>query len=191
MSASSAGTAACSCGRWNRTGRRGAPSRASRIAFSGVAAADGGLRRPRSCAAARSPWSAFHSIDYGVMEKADDVRMVEATFKWSDLGGWLALEEFLDATSRKPPPRTHGRTGGANLVFSRTRTNWWRCSGCGTWWWCARVSGHWCGREHAEEIKELVQLLERDGQEGTCDRHRTRPSAPSRPTTCAAACPTN
>ena len=37
------------------------------------------------------------SIDFGVMEKASDVRMVAATFGWSDLGGWLALAEFLES----------------------------------------------------------------------------------------------
>lgn len=39
------------------------------------------------------------SIDFGVMEKAADVRMVEADFEWSDVGGWRALEPFLDEVS--------------------------------------------------------------------------------------------
>jgi len=34
------------------------------------------------------------SIDFGVMEKAELVRMVRARFEWSDVGGWLALEQF-------------------------------------------------------------------------------------------------
>ncbi len=35
------------------------------------------------------------SIDYGVMEKARDVRAVKAPFSWTDVGGWPALEPFL------------------------------------------------------------------------------------------------
>lgn len=36
------------------------------------------------------------SIDFGVMEKANDVRMVRSPFRWSDLGGWVALSEYLE-----------------------------------------------------------------------------------------------
>lgn len=36
------------------------------------------------------------SIDYGVMEKADAVRVVPATFGWSDVGAWDALPEVAD-----------------------------------------------------------------------------------------------
>lgn len=35
------------------------------------------------------------SIDYGVMEKAADVRTAVAPFFWADVGGWMALREFL------------------------------------------------------------------------------------------------
>lgn len=34
------------------------------------------------------------SIDYAVMEKADDVVVVEAPFSWSDVGSWRALERL-------------------------------------------------------------------------------------------------
>ncbi|MDS0296503.1 mannose-1-phosphate guanylyltransferase [Halogeometricum luteum] len=37
------------------------------------------------------------SIDYGVMERADDAVVVPATFEWDDLGSWDALERVLDA----------------------------------------------------------------------------------------------
>jgi len=36
------------------------------------------------------------SIDYGVMEKVSQVRCVASTFSWCDLGGWLALADFLE-----------------------------------------------------------------------------------------------
>ena len=34
------------------------------------------------------------SIDYAVMEKATDVLIVEAPFRWDDVGSWLALERL-------------------------------------------------------------------------------------------------
>jgi mannose-1-phosphate guanylyltransferase/mannose-6-phosphate isomerase len=36
------------------------------------------------------------SIDYGIMEKSHEVWMVPATFKWSDLGSWAALDEISE-----------------------------------------------------------------------------------------------
>ena len=35
------------------------------------------------------------SIDFGVMEKASDVRCAVADFDWNDVGGWVALEQVL------------------------------------------------------------------------------------------------
>jgi len=35
------------------------------------------------------------SIDYGVMERAKDVAVVKASFKWDDVGSWLALERVM------------------------------------------------------------------------------------------------
>jgi mannose-1-phosphate guanylyltransferase/mannose-6-phosphate isomerase len=36
------------------------------------------------------------SIDYGIMERSRDILMVPATFKWSDLGSWAALDEVIE-----------------------------------------------------------------------------------------------
>jgi mannose-6-phosphate isomerase-like protein (cupin superfamily) len=35
------------------------------------------------------------SIDYGVMERSNNTQMVPATFGWSDLGSWTALDEVI------------------------------------------------------------------------------------------------
>ena len=35
------------------------------------------------------------SIDYGIMERSHNILMVPATFKWSDLGSWAALDEII------------------------------------------------------------------------------------------------
>jgi len=36
------------------------------------------------------------SIDYGVMERADNVACVKAEFDWSDVGSWEALQELVE-----------------------------------------------------------------------------------------------
>jgi len=36
------------------------------------------------------------SIDYGIMERSSNILMVPATFHWSDLGSWAALDEIIE-----------------------------------------------------------------------------------------------
>jgi mannose-1-phosphate guanylyltransferase/mannose-6-phosphate isomerase len=36
------------------------------------------------------------SIDYGIMERSHNILMVPATFKWSDLGSWAALDDIIE-----------------------------------------------------------------------------------------------
>ncbi|MCM0082503.1 NTP transferase domain-containing protein [Geomonas sp. Red32] len=36
------------------------------------------------------------SIDFGVMEKAEDVQVIPASFGWSDVGSWSALPEVME-----------------------------------------------------------------------------------------------
>lgn len=40
---------------------------------------------------------ASESIDYGVMERAEAVRVIPASFGWSDVGSWSALPEVMEA----------------------------------------------------------------------------------------------
>lgn len=59
------------------------------------------------------------SIDHGVMEKAQDVRMVETDFTWSDVGGWEAIWELMEKDGDENA--TRGRVllheARRNLVF--------------------------------------------------------------------------
>jgi len=43
------------------------------------------------------PSLAGESIDYGVMERAEQVRVIPASFGWSDVGSWSALPEVIEA----------------------------------------------------------------------------------------------
>lgn len=52
------------------------------------------------------------SIDYGVMEKADNVFMLKGDFGWSDVGSWDALWEISLKDSKG-----NVVTGGGNVIF--------------------------------------------------------------------------
>ena len=45
------------------------------------------------------PGLAGESIDYGVMERAAQVKVIPASFGWSDVGSWSALPEVIEADS--------------------------------------------------------------------------------------------
>ena len=59
------------------------------------------------------------SIDFAIMENAKDVRCVESAFSWSDVGGWPAMDEFME----KDTSGNHCRgdikiyDASSNLVF--------------------------------------------------------------------------
>ncbi|MBI4496091.1 MAG: mannose-1-phosphate guanylyltransferase [Deltaproteobacteria bacterium] len=54
------------------------------------------------------------SVDYGIMEKAREVSLIETNFPWSDVGSWAALAEIWprDQNGNVTPPgrRSRGRT---------------------------------------------------------------------------------
>lgn len=107
------------------------------------------------------------SIDYGILEKAKRVVVLEVDYEWSDVGGWAALSELfegdadqnvaLDATlvaedSRRCLVQSDGRLvaliGVEDLVVVQTRD--------------ATLV---CPRDRAEEVKQLVARLEAEGHE--------------------------
>jgi mannose-1-phosphate guanylyltransferase len=51
------------------------------------------------------------SIDYGIMEKAKDVAMIEANFGWDDLGTWTSLERIY------PLDKNHNLIRGKHRIF--------------------------------------------------------------------------
>ncbi len=59
------------------------------------------------------------SIDFGVMEKADNVRCVVSKFSWNDVGGWLALRNCLerDEAGNRYRGQTITLDATRNLVF--------------------------------------------------------------------------
>ncbi|MFN3467024.1 MAG: mannose-1-phosphate guanylyltransferase [Candidatus Brocadiales bacterium] len=61
------------------------------------------------------------SIDYGVLEKAKDVRVIEADFEWHDVGNWLALEKLYgtDAQANTVVGKHCGLDTSGCLIFGK------------------------------------------------------------------------
>jgi len=105
------------------------------------------------------------SIDYGVMEKTKDVKVMEVDFEWDDVGSWSALRSLqsLDkygnaVTGEHLGIDTNGCTivgeeghivatiGVSDLIIIETKDATLVCS-----------------RERAQQVKDLVNLLEKKG----------------------------
>ncbi len=57
------------------------------------------------------------SIDYGIMEKTAEItRMIPASFAWSDIGSWTALEAFL-------PKDHHHNASETNIISQNSHHN--------------------------------------------------------------------
>ncbi len=54
------------------------------------------LKTPDESSVIYSEYEKFDniSIDYGIMEKASNVKIIESDFKWDDVGSWLAVERL-------------------------------------------------------------------------------------------------
>jgi mannose-1-phosphate guanylyltransferase len=59
--------------------------------------------------AARFPQLPARSIDYALMENADRVLNIEATFDWDDVGSWISVAKYL---------QTHGDGNRANTAIT-------------------------------------------------------------------------
>lgn len=63
------------------------------------------------------------SIDYAIMEKADNILVAEGTFSWDDVGSWTALENHFpkDAANNVVVGESATWEASNNIVFSRDR----------------------------------------------------------------------
>ncbi len=114
-------------------------------------------------------WTHPISIDYGIMEKADPVFVIESTFNWSDLGSWdevakLRRQELNGETQDedgllqmvdshqtvvvKPEHKAVAIIGADDLIVVDTKD--------------ALLI---CKREHSQKVKSVVDTLKRKQQE--------------------------
>ena len=102
------------------------------------------------------------SIDFGVMERADDVRCVESRFEWNDVGGWLALQPYLERQGdNHGRGRLRAQGAGGNLVFCEDPDEVVALVGVEDLV-VVRAAGRTLvvHRDRTEEIKQLVEQLE-------------------------------
>jgi len=117
------------------------------------------------------------SVDYGVMEKADNVAVVQGSFGWDDVGTWSALSRVYqrDAFGNVVAPGGDGRVeGGARPILLHSRD-------------CVVYNGQRllaavgvedliivdtedalliCKKQEEQRLKELLNRLRQDGLEG-------------------------
>ncbi len=104
------------------------------------------------------------SIDYGVMEKASDVVMLEGDFGWNDIGSWDALWEILEKDGKgnvtrgeiilsntsncliHSPDKMVALVGVKDLIVVETKD-----------------SLLICRRESSQDVKKIVEQLEENG----------------------------
>jgi mannose-1-phosphate guanylyltransferase len=101
------------------------------------------------------------SFDYAIMEKADRVLMVEASFDWDDVGSWRAVAAYLAKDEHKNASNCCLTTMDAsdNIVFSNSPS---RIALLGVHNLIVVRTGDSllvCNRRDAERIKDLVSKL--------------------------------
>ena len=104
------------------------------------------------------------SIDYAIMEKADNILTAVGTFGWYDVGSWPALEEHFDKDAGGNVVVGDGKLLDAanNIVVSNGRLT--ALIGVeGLVVVQAENATLVCPKERAQEVKAMVQALAADG----------------------------
>jgi len=132
----------------------------------GRIAAAVGTKRERTVLEREFPKIERISIDYAVMEKSPEVRMIEATWEWDDVGSWSSVAPYLkrDAWGNAVAGKHRhvdtencivladghliATVGVRDLIIVRTPD--------------ATLI---CHRDRAQDVKKLVDLLEEEGLE--------------------------
>ena len=57
------------------------------------------------------------SIDYGLLEKADNIYVVPADFQWNDIGSWKALYDVFNSDRKGNIIRGHGTVMDGNEIL--------------------------------------------------------------------------
>jgi mannose-1-phosphate guanylyltransferase len=104
------------------------------------------------------------SIDFGVMEKASDVRCAVADFDWNDVGGWVALEQVLpqDAVGNWTQTDLLALDATGNIVVSEQNGHKVVCIGVSDLIVVTTPNATLvCRKADAERIKQAVEALKK------------------------------
>lgn len=108
------------------------------------------------------------SIDYALMEKADNILMAEGTFEWDDVGSWPALEKHFESDDEGNTciGLTELLDAQGNILFSRGRLT--ACIGVKDLI-VVQADGVTlvCPKDRAQDIKQLVKSLH---ERGDCEQ---------------------
>ncbi|MDI6775229.1 MAG: mannose-1-phosphate guanylyltransferase [Verrucomicrobiota bacterium] len=104
------------------------------------------------------------SVDHAIMEKADNILMARGAFRWHDVGSWSALADLLPANAQGNITigMSEALDASGNIVVSSERpTMLLGVSGLVV----VQAAGATlvCDRERTEDVKKLVDLLEKKG----------------------------
>jgi len=107
------------------------------------------------------------SVDYALMEKADNIVMAVGEFKWDDVGSWPAIENHFeqDESDNTRIGTTELLNSTGNIVYSRDRLT--ACLGVENLI-VVQAEGVTlvCAKEQAQNIKQLVKALHERGDCG-------------------------
>jgi mannose-1-phosphate guanylyltransferase len=105
------------------------------------------------------------SIDYGIMEKASNVKIIEAGFKWDDVGSWLAVERLnkSDQNNNTILGKHCGFNTQGNIIIGDNEHLITTINVSDMIIVNTKDVTMICNKNSAEDIKKLTELLEEKG----------------------------
>ncbi|MHC4270124.1 MAG: mannose-1-phosphate guanylyltransferase [Planctomycetota bacterium] len=105
------------------------------------------------------------SIDYGVMEKASNVKIIEADFNWDDVGSWLAIERLNTPDQNKNTilGKHCGLNTQGNIIIGNKEHLITTINVSDLIIVNTEEVTMVCNKNNAEDIKKLTDLLEEKG----------------------------
>ncbi len=105
------------------------------------------------------------SIDYGVMEKASNVKIIEADFSWDDVGSWLAIERLNnpDQNNNTILGKHCGLNTQENIIIGDKDNLITTINVSGLIIVNTKDVTMVCNKNNAEDIKKLTELLKEKG----------------------------
>jgi len=108
------------------------------------------------------------SVDYALMEKAENIVMAKGVFPWDDVGSWLALENHFegDASGNIVVGSCESIDSGGNIVMSNERLT--ALVGVRDLVVVqAKGATLVCRKDRSQDVKKLVKLLGEKGEYGS------------------------
>jgi mannose-1-phosphate guanylyltransferase len=108
------------------------------------------------------------SIDYGIMEKASNVKIIEADFTWDDVGSWLAVERLnkSDKNNNTILGKHCGFNTQENIIIGDNERLITTINVSDMIIVNTKDVTMVCNKNSAEDIKKLTELLKEKGYSG-------------------------